>query len=36
MANEELWSKVGEPGWATNDAHREVLNKALKAYAADQ
>jgi hypothetical protein len=36
MANEEIWSKVSEPGWASNDAHREVLNKALKAYAADQ
>ncbi len=36
MANEALWSKVNQPGWATNDAHRDVLNKALKAYAAEQ
>ncbi len=33
MANEALWSKVAEPGWLTNEAHRNVLNNALRDYA---
>ncbi|MEA3275529.1 MAG: cytochrome C, partial [Pseudomonadota bacterium] len=33
MADDELWSRVNSPGWATNEAHREVMNQALKAYA---
>ncbi len=31
--NEELWSKVSEPGWITNEQHQEVMKKALRAYA---
>jgi hypothetical protein len=33
MTNDEIWSKVNEPGWATNERHREVMNRALRAYA---
>lgn len=33
MTNTELWSKVNTPGWVNNDAHREVMNKALREYA---
>lgn len=33
MTNENIWSKVNEAGWATNEAHQNVLNKGLKACA---
>ncbi len=36
MGNEEFWSKVSEPGWASNEAHRNVMDQALRAYAKDR
>ena len=36
MADEELWAKVNEPGWADNDQHRAVMDKVLRAYAREQ
>lgn len=36
MLNEDVWSKVAKPGFLDNQAHRAVLNKALKAYAESQ
>ena len=36
MVNEDLWAKVNEPGWATNEAHRNVMNQALRSYAKDR
>lgn len=36
MADEELWAKVNEPGWADNDQHRAVMDKVLRAYSREQ
>ena len=33
MTNAELWAKVAEPGWIDNEAHRNVMNNALREYA---
>jgi len=33
MANDVIWSKVAEPGWLENEAHRGVMNRALREYA---
>ena len=33
MANENIWSKVATPGWLDNEAHRNVMNRALREYA---
>jgi len=30
MTNEELWPKVSTPGWVNNEAHRKVMNKAVR------
>jgi hypothetical protein len=32
MTNPDIWKKVAEPGWLRNEAHRDVMNKALRAY----
>ena len=29
MSKDEVWDKVSTPGWLDNDAHRELMNKAL-------
>ena len=36
MSNEELWSKVAQPGTLTDNEHIEMLNKLLKTYAASK
>jgi hypothetical protein len=36
MTNEELWSKVAQPGTLTDNEHIEMLNKLLKTYAASK
>ena len=33
MADENVWSKVAEPGWLDNEAHRGVMNRALQEFA---
>ena len=36
MANEAFWAKVNDPGWASNEIHRSVMNQAVRAYAKDR
>jgi hypothetical protein len=31
MADPAFWAKVNSPGWATNEQHREVMNRAVQA-----
>lgn len=31
MINDEIWSKVTEPGFLDNEAHKKIMNKALRA-----
>ena len=33
MADDQIWSLVSSPGWADNDAHRAIMNQALREYA---
>lgn len=33
QSNAEFWNKVSEKGWLDNDAHKELMGKAVKAYA---
>ena len=33
MRNQDLWSKVSEPGWLNNEAHQKLMNRMLRAYA---
>jgi hypothetical protein len=33
MADKAFWAKVSTPGWVTNDQHRAVMDKLLKAFA---
>lgn len=34
QADEAFWKKVAEEGWRDNDAHKELMGKAIEAYAA--
>ncbi len=36
MTNEEIWSKVNSPEFVSNEQHRDVMSKALKAYAKEK
>ncbi|NNJ83988.1 MAG: cytochrome C, partial [Gammaproteobacteria bacterium] len=36
QADEEFWKKVAESGWRTNEAHQELMGKAIDAYAERQ
>jgi len=33
QADAEFWKKVAEDGWLNNDAHKDLMDKAIKAYA---
>ncbi|MES9972238.1 MAG: hypothetical protein ABW092_19570 [Candidatus Thiodiazotropha sp.] len=36
QSDENFWKKVSEQGWLSNDAHQELMEKALKAYEANK
>lgn len=33
QADGKFWEKVAEEGWRDNDAHRDLMKKAMEAYA---
>ena len=35
MTNEDLWSKVAQPGRLNDQQHIEMMNKLLRAYASE-
>ena len=36
MKNDAVWSKVAKPGWLDNEAHRNIMNEAVREYAKSQ
>jgi hypothetical protein len=36
MTIDTLWAKVNTPGWVSNSEHRDVMNRALRAYSKSQ
>ncbi|SVA84253.1 uncharacterized protein METZ01_LOCUS137107, partial [marine metagenome] len=32
MLNEEMWQKVNSSAFLSNEQHRDVMNRAIKAY----
>lgn len=36
MVNEDIWKKVSTPGWVNNEAHRGVMNRALRSLAIEK
>ncbi|MFQ5766239.1 MAG: hypothetical protein ACE5GT_15060, partial [Rhodospirillales bacterium] len=36
MTIDKLWAKVNTPGWVSNVEHRDVMNRALRAYSKSQ
>ena len=36
MVNEDIWQKVSTPGWVNNEAHRGVMNRALRSLAIEK